>query len=77
MVRESTRFVVDSFSPTYLEWARRKELHRRARTSAEALRHCELCPRACGTDRSANTSGFCQIAHQLAQEAGLWRFDND
>ena len=64
MARESTSFVVDSFSPTYLEWAHRNELHRRARTSVEALRHCELCPRACGTDRSADASGFCQTAQR-------------
>lgn len=62
MSRESTDFVVDSFSPAYLEPSRRDELYGRAQVACEALYHCTLCPRACEVDRSAGGSGFCQTA---------------
>ena len=35
-------------------------------------RHCTLCPRACGVDRTAGERGFCQMPdHILAARAAL------
>ena len=35
-------------------------------------RHCTLCPRACGVDRTAGEHGFCQMPdHILAARAAL------
>jgi putative pyruvate formate lyase activating enzyme len=37
------------------------ELARRVEAAEKVLRHCRLCPRACGVDRTGGEKGFCRI----------------
>jgi len=43
----------------YLGMHRSGALAARAREAAERLRRCDLCPRACGVDRTAGERGVC------------------
>ena len=55
--------------PAYLDLYESGELDRRAKAASELLRSCELCPRACGKDRSAGQLGECHTG-RLARVAG-------
>jgi len=45
--------------PSYIDlWASGELLHR-AQRAQETLRHCQLCPRACGVDRLNAETGYC------------------
>jgi putative pyruvate formate lyase activating enzyme len=50
----------DTWTPSYLLLPA-GELQRRAGTALAALRHCRLCPRRCGIDRSADELGHCGV----------------
>ena len=42
----------------------------------DLYRHCTLCPRQCGVDRTAGQRGFCgQPAHIRAARASLHRWE--
>ncbi len=47
-------------SPGYVSLKTSDELARRIDRAYETLRHCTLCPRACGIDRLADEKGYCQ-----------------
>lgn len=47
-------------TPIYLAAHRRSTLRVKAAQAADALRHCNLCPRQCGVDRTAGETGFCE-----------------
>lgn len=46
--------------PGYASIQASGELARRINRAYETLRHCTLCPRACGIDRLADEKGYCQ-----------------
>ena len=47
-------------APAFVALAKSDELQARAETAFSSLRHCALCPRACGVDRLAGDRGFCR-----------------
>ena len=47
-------------TPSYLTLLHSGELSRRVEQARERLRHCMLCPRACGVDRLAGEVGYCR-----------------
>jgi putative pyruvate formate lyase activating enzyme len=57
----AARFVVPSgeFEPAYLALLRSGALRQRAAEAMERLRHCVVCPRDCGVDRTANKTASC------------------
>ncbi|MGD2079773.1 MAG: radical SAM protein [Nitrospirota bacterium] len=50
----------NSFTPAYLVLGE-EELLQKAARAEEIIRHCALCPRRCGVDRTAGEKGFCRI----------------
>jgi len=54
-------YVVSSsgFEPAYLNLCRSGELRRRAAEAVECLRHCLVCPRDCGVNRTAGKMATC------------------
>ena len=49
-----------TFEPAYLKLHRTGELKKRADTLWALMERCRLCPRGCGVNRLAGTSGFCR-----------------
>jgi len=49
----------DAWQPSYLALAASGELAERARVARQRLRHCDLCPRACGVNRIEGELGYC------------------
>ncbi|MBU0515607.1 MAG: radical SAM protein [Proteobacteria bacterium] len=47
------------FEPSYLALHAQGELAARAESLLARLRECDLCPRACGVDRTAGETGVC------------------
>ena len=45
--------------------------------SFEAYRHCDLCPRRCGVDRTAGQTGFCGETDRLRVAAGVAHFGEE
>jgi len=45
--------------PSYLSLYTSGELQRRAEQALTVIKHCRLCPRECGVDRSAGERGYC------------------
>ncbi len=66
MKRDKNQFVdtAGKFEPAYLGLHRSGELKLRAATAVSRLASCRLCPRACGVNRLANETGFCQIGRR-------------
>ena len=50
--------------PSYLNLSM-AELSDKAKTAREMLRSCNLCPRACGIDRTKGEKGFCKTDNRL------------
>ena len=50
----------DGTEPGYVRLRRSGELGKRVRRAHEVLRHCELCPRACGVNRMEGERGYCR-----------------
>ncbi len=48
-----------SYSPGYLDLHKSGELRARAEVLYERMRHCDLCPRDCETDRLSGQRGDC------------------
>lgn len=46
-------------SPAFVSLAESGELERRASEARKSLSACRLCPRECGTDRTAGELGYC------------------
>ncbi len=49
----------DAWQPSYLALAASDELAERAKIARQRLRHCDLCPRACGVNRLEGERGYC------------------
>lgn len=49
----------------YLDLYQSGELHQRVKAAYARLRHCDLCPHECGTDRIAGQTGFCRAGLKL------------
>ncbi len=49
-----------SYSPPYIEMQKSGKLKARAEILHERMRHCDLCPRDCSTDRIAGQRGDCR-----------------
>lgn len=49
------------FEPAYLHAWRTGQLEDRVVRSQEMLRHCTLCPRACGVNRLGGRKGVCRV----------------
>lgn len=47
-------------TPVYLAAHRQSTLRVKAAQAGDALRHCNLCPRQCGVDRTTGETGFCE-----------------
>ncbi len=54
------RFIIERFEPAYLRESVRGSLPERARAAVQRLKACDLCPRACGVDRSSDAPGRCR-----------------
>lgn len=50
-----------AWEPSYLALHRSGELAARARAALAALQSCDICPRACGVDRTAGDRGACGV----------------
>ena len=48
--------------PLYLEPQRQADLTAKVQQAQAALKHCTLCPRRCGVDRTAGETGYCRTA---------------
>jgi len=55
-------------TPSYIVPDNLSALRRNAEKASNALRHCMLCPRQCGVDRTAGQLGFCRTG-RLAKVA--------
>ncbi len=56
--------------PSFLEAQRTGLLAQRVQEAAARLAHCDLCPRACGVDRTAGERGVCGAG--AAAEVASW-----
>ncbi len=52
-----------SDQPRYIELSQSGELETRARLLEARLHSCDICPRACGVDRTQEAGGFCHSGH--------------
>lgn len=50
--------------PSYLNALRTGILEQHANQGLDALRHCTLCPRRCGVDRTAGETGICNTGRR-------------
>jgi putative pyruvate formate lyase activating enzyme len=53
-------FIMDAFTPAYLNPEVRTTLPARAREAVERLKDCHVCPRACAVNRLADETGLCR-----------------
>jgi len=60
MASSSRDFVIEDFTPAYLDPAVRENLPGRAADAVESLRCCRACPRGCEVDRLSGKTGFCR-----------------
>ena len=61
MKDEAFTILREAFEPAYLSLFKSGELGRRARQSVAELVSCEVCPRECSIDRSADKTAVCQV----------------
>jgi putative pyruvate formate lyase activating enzyme len=59
--RAITEFVLDDFTPAYLEPAVRESMPARVSRALAELESCCACPRSCGINRLADETKFCNI----------------
>lgn len=52
---------IATFEPAYLALHRRGELQSRAEESRRHLQSCDICPRACGTNRLEEKGTICKV----------------
>ena len=57
----ASSFQPPAWGPSYLRLHRSGELAERARAVLDALQSCEVCPRICGVDRTADGRGACGV----------------
>jgi putative pyruvate formate lyase activating enzyme len=60
----SFQSLASSWEPSYLTLHRSGELAARARAALAALQSCEVCPRACGVDRTADGRSVCGVGFE-------------
>ncbi len=53
------------YTPPYADLQKSGELKARGKKLHERMRHCDLCPRDCGTDRIAGRRGSCRAHSRL------------
>ena len=52
------------FVPAYVKTWETGLLKQKAETAVEKLKHCTVCPRECGVNRSEDQTGVCQIGRR-------------
>ncbi len=54
-----------------------KELEHRAGEAYEIYKACQVCPRACGVDRTAGALGFCKLDDELNVSSAVLHFGEE
>lgn len=65
------------FRPGYIRLYESGELFERARALSSMLKKCNLCPRACGVDRTAGKTGVCRTGSGIVISASMPHFGEE
>lgn len=67
----------DPRQPSYIDLHGSGELARRAEAALKRLRHCDLCPRACGADRLEGETGYCRTGRRAVVSSYCLHFGEE